>query len=57
MNNLCLLQEPEEELKFIIQLTSAGKDAELDYKSITANITVLSSDYVRGLLQFTEDSR
>ena len=52
-----MLQEPEEELKFIIQLTSAGKDAELDYKSITANITVLSSDYVRGLLQFTEDSR
>ena len=53
----CNYQIPEEETTFIILLTSAEPQAELDYSSTISNITVQTSDYVRGLLQFTEDTR
>lgn len=56
---VCLLwfQKPEESFTFIITLMSVGSDAKLNDASRVAYISVLSSDYVRGLFQFTSASR
>ncbi|XP_060082724.1 adhesion G-protein coupled receptor V1-like [Ylistrum balloti] len=48
---------PEEAHTFIIKLVSVRRDAQLDSGSLVATVMVESSDYVRGLLQFTENSR
>ncbi|XP_069137444.1 adhesion G-protein coupled receptor V1-like isoform X2 [Argopecten irradians] len=48
---------PEEAHQFIVKLVSVRRDAQLDSGSLVATVNVDSSDYVRGLLQFTENSR
>ena len=42
---------------FYIKLLSARTDAELNPESLFAKITVAPSDYIRGLVEYTEDSR
>ncbi|KAK3601208.1 hypothetical protein CHS0354_004408 [Potamilus streckersoni] len=48
---------PEESTTFLIKLVSVQKDAKLNNQSLYVNVTVLASDYIRGLIGFTEDSR
>ncbi|KAL3865787.1 hypothetical protein ACJMK2_043142 [Sinanodonta woodiana] len=48
---------PEESSTFLIKLVSVQKDAQLNNRSLYANVTVLASDYIRGLIGFTDDSR
>ncbi|XP_033749541.1 adhesion G-protein coupled receptor V1-like [Pecten maximus] len=48
---------PEESHTFIVKLVSVRRDAQLDSGSLVSTVTVEASDYVRGLLQFTENSR
>jgi len=51
------IQIPEESHTFIVKLESVRRDAQLDKSSLVATVTVEASDYVKGLIQFTPDSR
>ncbi|KAJ8304146.1 hypothetical protein KUTeg_017729 [Tegillarca granosa] len=51
------VEKPEGEFSFVIKLESVRRDAQLDLQSLYANITIESSDYYRGLFQFTHDTR
>ena len=42
---------------FFVKLTNVRNDAELNEESRFARVTVAPSDYIRGLIGFTEDSR
>jgi len=48
---------PEEEDYFYIQLVSVKNDAKLNTEALNARVDVAASDYYRGLIEFTEDSR
>ncbi|XP_053406312.1 adhesion G-protein coupled receptor V1-like [Mercenaria mercenaria] len=50
-------EEPEEEETFVVQLVSVLNDAKLDPDASIATVTMEASDYVRGLIEFTDDSR
>ncbi|XP_041376199.1 adhesion G-protein coupled receptor V1-like [Gigantopelta aegis] len=50
-------QEPEEGWIFVIKLLRAEVDAKINENNQFAVINVEPSDYIRGLLQFTTDSR
>lgn len=52
-----LFKEPEEALSFIVLLTDVRNDARIDEQNAVAKVTVEPSDYIRGLLQFTAESR
>lgn len=52
-----MFQEPEEALSFIVLLTDVRNDARIDEQNAVAKVTVEPSDYIRGLLQFTAESR
>lgn len=52
-----MFQEPEEALSFIVMLTDVRNDARIDEQNAVAKVTVEPSDYIRGLLQFTAESR
>ena len=52
-----ILQIPEDELVFYVKLTTVRNDAELNEESRFAKVTVAPSDYIRGLIGYTEDSR
>lgn len=52
-----LFKEPEEALSFIVLLTDVRNDARIDEQNAVAKVTVEPSDYIRGLLQFTKESR
>ncbi|KAH9498632.1 Adhesion G-protein coupled receptor V1 [Bulinus truncatus] len=48
---------PEESYSFIVLLTGVDTDAQLNPNSLVASVTIESSDYVRGLVQFASNSR
>ncbi|XP_052793587.1 adhesion G-protein coupled receptor V1-like [Mya arenaria] len=48
---------PEEEHSFVVKLMSVKNDAKLNMEALTAQVTVAASDYIRGLVEFTIDSR
>jgi hypothetical protein len=51
-------QIPEEAgFRFVIKLESVGDDAQINSGSQYATVTILASDYVRGLVQFAQVSR
>ena len=50
-------QIPEEEHEFYIKLIRVKNDAELNQNSLFAKVTVEASDYIRGLIEYTKDSR
>lgn len=52
-----LFQEPEESHEFIVVLTGVRNDARLDEQNVVAKVVVEPSDNVRGLIQFTKNSR
>ncbi|KAH3717902.1 hypothetical protein DPMN_060698 [Dreissena polymorpha] len=57
--NITLVNDnlPEEEHSFVVKLTSVKNDAKLHQDRLTARVNVAASDHIRGLIQFTEDSR
>lgn len=56
-NIFSMKQEPEEEESFVVELVSVQNDAELDPEASVATVTVEPSDFVRGLVEFTDESR
>ena len=41
----------------MIKLVDVKNDAELNTAALVAEVTVKPSDYIRGLIEFTDDSR
>lgn len=54
---IMIFQIPEEEHVFYIKLIDVKNDAELTENSLFAKVTVEASDYIRGLIEYTEDTR
>ncbi|KAI8777860.1 G-protein coupled receptor 98, partial [Biomphalaria glabrata] len=48
---------PEESYSFIVLLTGVDTDAQLNQNSLVASVIIDPSDYVRGLVQFAQNSR
>ncbi|KAL4228132.1 hypothetical protein ACF0H5_013567 [Mactra antiquata] len=57
--NITLIDDniPEEEDTFVVRLISVKNDAKLNPEALVATVTVSASDYIRGLIEFTEISR